>query len=147
METTETTETTETQEQLDTANMIAPKTPRARRFLAVAPWPRALVETVALAGIIAAMLPLYPGQNTELNLLLAFMLLIGPAGCALWLAEEHRHASRQSVDVSWLVEIPGDSIDDDVPWPAERRRHRGGALRGGFDQNASEALRSRRQQE
>ena len=85
-------ETTETQQQVDTATMIAPKTPRARRFLAVAPWPRALVETVALAGIIAAMLPLYPGQQTELNLLLAFMLLIGPAGCALWLAARLRIA-------------------------------------------------------
>lgn len=77
----------ESQEQVDTAEkMIAPTTPRPRRFLAVAPWPRALVETVALAGIFAAMLPLYPGQKTELNLLLAFILLVGPAGCALWLA-------------------------------------------------------------
>jgi signal transduction histidine kinase len=83
----------ETQEQVETAEMSAPKTPRSRRFLAVAPWPRALVETVALAGLIAAMLPLYPGQNTELNLLLAFMLLIGPAGCALWLALRLRIAS------------------------------------------------------
>ena len=61
-------------------------TPRPRRFLAAAPWQRALIETVALAGLSVALLPLYPGRNTELNLLLSVMLLIGPAGCALWLA-------------------------------------------------------------
>ncbi len=67
-------------------NESAQPAPRPRRFLAVTPWPRALIETVALAGLFAVMLPLYPGQHTELNLWLAFMLLIGPAGCALWLA-------------------------------------------------------------
>ncbi len=61
-------------------------TERRRRFLATAPWPRALLETVTLAGLFVALLPLYPGHNTELNLLLSFILLIGPAGCALWLA-------------------------------------------------------------
>ncbi len=65
---------------------LTPVATRPRRFLAVAPWPRALIETVALAVALVATLPLYPGHNTGVTLLLSFMLLIGPAGCALWLA-------------------------------------------------------------
>jgi signal transduction histidine kinase len=68
------------------ATQATQATTRRRRFLAVAPWWRALIETAVLAGLLTAMLPLYPGQNTEMNRLLAFMLLIGPAGCGVWLA-------------------------------------------------------------
>ena len=77
---------------------------RRRRFLAVAPWPRALIETVALAALLVAMLPLYPGRNTTINLLLAFALLIGPAGCALWLALRLKMS-----DGPWYRALPGDA--------------------------------------
>ncbi|MDE3231358.1 MAG: HAMP domain-containing protein [Chloroflexota bacterium] len=63
-----------------------PTTTTTRRFLAAASWRRALAETVALAVIVTVLLPLYPGRHSTLNQLLAYMLLIGPAGCALWLA-------------------------------------------------------------
>ena len=77
---------------------------RRRRFLAVAPWPRALVETVALAALLVVMLPLYPGHNTPLNLLLAFALLVGPAGCALWLALRLRMPAGP-----WYRALPGEA--------------------------------------
>ncbi|HEX8994753.1 MAG TPA: HAMP domain-containing sensor histidine kinase [Ktedonobacterales bacterium] len=62
-----------------------PATPR-RRFLAAAPWPRAFIETLGIAALLVALLPVYPGRNSSLNLMLSLVLLIGPAGCALWLA-------------------------------------------------------------
>lgn len=69
-----------------TAEAVTQPLARPRRFLAVAPWPRALLETVTLAALLAILLPFYPGRNTETTLLLALTLLLGPAGCALWLA-------------------------------------------------------------
>lgn len=78
---------------------------RPRRFLAAASWPRALIETLALGAIFAVSLPLYPGRNTPTSHLLAFMLLIGPAGCTLWMALRLRLPA-----MSWrralLIEAP-----------------------------------------
>lgn len=60
--------------------------PRTRRFLAAATWRRALAETVALAVAVVVLTPFYPGRNTWTTVQIAAMLLLGPAGCALWLA-------------------------------------------------------------
>jgi signal transduction histidine kinase len=77
---------------------------RPRRFLAVAPWPRALVETVALAVALVTLAPLYPGRNTPVSLPLALILLIGPVGCALWLALRLRMPPGP-----WYRALPGEA--------------------------------------
>lgn len=77
---------------------------RKRIFLAVAPWPRALLETVAIAALLVALLPVYPGHNSAVNLLLSLTLLIGPAGCALWLALRLRMSQRK-----WYLALPVDA--------------------------------------
>lgn len=83
---------------------VEPPTERKRIFLAAAPWPRALLETVVIAALVVALLPVYPGHNTTINLLLSLTLLIGPAGCALWLALRLKMSQRK-----WYLALPVDA--------------------------------------
>lgn len=86
---------------------VTPNAKRRRRFLAVAPWPRALIETLAIAALLVALVPLYPEQNSTNRLLLSLLsltLLIGPAGCALWLALRLRMSTRP-----WYQALPIDA--------------------------------------
>lgn len=93
--------------------------PPPRRFLAVAPWPRALVETAALAGLLVVFAVLEQGrlsgvtlldparspQIEQVGLLLSVMLLVGPAGCALWLALRLRMPPTR-----WYRALPGEAL-------------------------------------
>lgn len=82
---------------------VSPQEP-PRRFLAAARWPRAFIETVAIAALLVALLPFYPGRNSSLNVMLSLTLLIGPAGCALWLALRLRIPAGP-----WYRALPGEA--------------------------------------
>lgn len=96
---------------------VDPPSDRApRRFLAVAPWPRALIETAGVAGLLIAVAILAqgrmsgvsllePGRTPEVSLLLSVMLLVGPAGCALWLALRLRMTPTR-----WYRALPGEAL-------------------------------------
>jgi signal transduction histidine kinase len=90
-----------------------------RRFLAVAPWPRALVETLLLAAALVvlsvltqgrvsdvfSLASLEPGRTPAVSLLLTVILLVGPAGCALWMALRLRMPARP-----WYRALPGEAL-------------------------------------
>jgi signal transduction histidine kinase len=90
--------------------------PHPRRFLAVAPWPRALVETFILAALLVGVSIMAQGRSNiptqpparipEVSLLLTVMLLVGPAGCALWLALRLRVPPTQR----WYRALPGETL-------------------------------------
>jgi signal transduction histidine kinase len=95
-----------------------PLPPKPRRFLAVAPWPRALAETLLLAGIFIGISVLNQYQSLSvsqisertlfggsLNLLATIILLIGPAGCALWMALRLRMPP-----TPWYRALPGEAL-------------------------------------
>src|SRR5579859_1356016 len=97
--------------------LTPPDSPHPRRFLAIAPWPRALIETVILAAALVGLSLiaqsrsneisiLNPRRNSEVNLLLTVMLLVGPAGCALWLALRLRVPSGRR----WYRALPGEAL-------------------------------------
>lgn len=89
----------------------------ARRFLAIAPWPRALGETALVAALSVAISAVAQGRLRDLALLapsnvdatsfwLTVMLLIGPAGSALWLALRLRLPAGRR----WYSALPGEAL-------------------------------------